>query len=260
MEHPYLFFVKIFEAIGLGHFAHTYPHVVYSWVLMAILIICGAIATKTISMIPGKAQNLFEVIVSGIEEFMVETAGEEARWLFPLAATLFLYIFIGNLIGIIPGFLPPTANLNTTGSCALRGGGVHPYHRCQISWRRLHQTFSGAGLVDGTTDFYHRNHRTPGADPVSLISSVRKHDGTRDCPGHSLRSGRCIFCAFADHGPGDFRGLRAGIRFLSAVRHILFRGHGTRPLMGKRLSGSPSVRRRGRDPYRRVEFSSIGLG
>jgi F-type H+-transporting ATPase subunit a len=117
MEHPYLFFVKIFEAIGLGHFAHTYPHVVYSWVLMAILIICGAIATKTISMIPGKAQNLFEVIVSGIEEFMVETAGEEARWLFPLAATIFLYIFIGNLIGIIPGFFrpPPTS---TPPSCA----------------------------------------------------------------------------------------------------------------------------------------------
>ena len=119
MEHPYLFFVKIFEAIGLGHFAHTYTHVVYSWVLMAILIIAGALATKTISMIPGKAQNLFEVVVSGIEEFMVETAGEEARWLFPLAATIFLYIFIGNLIGIIPGFFPPTANLNTTASCAI---------------------------------------------------------------------------------------------------------------------------------------------
>lgn len=119
MEHPYLFFVKIFEAIGLGHFAHTYPHVVYSWVLMAILIIGGALATKTISMIPGKAQNLFEVIVSGIEEFMVETAGEEARWLFPLAATIFLYVFIGNLIGIVPGFFPPTANLNTTASVAI---------------------------------------------------------------------------------------------------------------------------------------------
>jgi F-type H+-transporting ATPase subunit a len=119
MEHPYLIFVKIFEAIGLGHFAHVYPHVVYSWVLMAILIIAGALATKTISMIPGKAQNLFEVIVSGIEDFMVETAGEEARWLFPLAATIFLYIFIGNLIGLIPGFFPPTASLNTTASCAI---------------------------------------------------------------------------------------------------------------------------------------------
>ncbi len=119
MEHPYLFFVKLFEVIGLGHFAHTYPHVVYSWVLMAILIIGGALATKTISMIPGKAQNVFEVVVSAIEDFMVETAGEEARWLFPLLATVFLYVFIGNLIGIIPGFLPPTANLNTTASVAL---------------------------------------------------------------------------------------------------------------------------------------------
>ena len=119
MEHPYLFFVKIFEAIGLGHFAHVYPHVVYSWVLMAFLIGLGALATKTITMVPGKAQNLFEVIVSGIEEFMVETVGEEGRWLFPLAATIFLYIFLGNLIGIIPGFFPPTANLNTTASCAI---------------------------------------------------------------------------------------------------------------------------------------------
>jgi F0F1-type ATP synthase membrane subunit a len=89
-------------------------------------------------MIPGKAQNLFEVIVSGIEEFMVETAGEEARWLFPTGCHAISSIsFIGNLIGIIPGFLPPTANLNTTESCAHCGGGVHPYHRCEISWRRL---------------------------------------------------------------------------------------------------------------------------
>jgi F-type H+-transporting ATPase subunit a len=119
MEHPYLFFVKLFEAIGLGHFAHTYPHVVYSWVLMVFLIFCGALAAKGVKLIPGKFQNLVEVIISGIEEFMVDTIGEEGRWLFPLAATVFIYIFLGNLIGIIPGFLPPTANLNTTLSCAL---------------------------------------------------------------------------------------------------------------------------------------------
>lgn len=119
MEHPYLFFVKLFEAIGLGHFAHTYPHVLYSWVLMVFLVVCGALAAKGVSLVPGKFQNLAEVIISGIEEFMVDTVGEEGRWLLPLAATIFIYIFIGNLIGIIPGFLPPTANLNTTASCAL---------------------------------------------------------------------------------------------------------------------------------------------
>ena len=119
MEHPYLFFVKLFEAIGLGSFAHHYPHVVYSWVVMAILIVAGALAAKTVSLIPGKGQNFFEVVVGGIEEFMVTVTGEEGRWLLPIAGTVFLYILTCNLIGLVPGFFPPTASLNTTLSCAL---------------------------------------------------------------------------------------------------------------------------------------------
>jgi F-type H+-transporting ATPase subunit a len=119
MEHPYLFFVKLFELIGFGDFAHSHPHVIYSWVVMALLIILGALAVKGVTFIPGKAQNIMEMVVSGLEEFMVDTVGEEGRWIFPLAATIFLYIFIGNLIGLVPGFYPPTASLNTTISCAL---------------------------------------------------------------------------------------------------------------------------------------------
>jgi F-type H+-transporting ATPase subunit a len=119
VEHPYLFFVKLFEAVGLGHFAHAYPHVIYSWVVMAILIVSGALAAKGVSMIPSKGQNFFEIIVTGIEDFMVEITGEEGRWLFPIIATVFIYIFACNLIGLVPGFFPPTASLNTTLSCAL---------------------------------------------------------------------------------------------------------------------------------------------
>lgn len=119
MEHPFLFLVKLFEVIGLGHFAHTYPHVLYTWLVMLFLILVGAAAAKGVSMIPTKMQNLFELIVSGIEEFMVDITGEEGRWLFPIVATVFIYIAVCNLIGLIPGFLPPTASLNTTASCAL---------------------------------------------------------------------------------------------------------------------------------------------
>jgi F-type H+-transporting ATPase subunit a len=119
MEHPYLIFVKLFEWVGLEHFAHEYPHVIYSWVIMALLIISGAIAAKSVSMIPSRGQNFFEVIISGIEDFMVDVTGDEGRWLFPLAATVFIYIFVGNLIGLVPGFFPPTASINTTLSCAL---------------------------------------------------------------------------------------------------------------------------------------------
>ncbi len=119
MEHPYLFFVKLFELIGLDHFAHAYPHVIYTWVAMAILIGSGFFAAKAVTLVPSKAQNLFEILISGLEEFAVGMTGEEGRWLLPLIATIFIYIATCNLMGLIPGFFPPTASLNTTLSCAL---------------------------------------------------------------------------------------------------------------------------------------------
>jgi F-type H+-transporting ATPase subunit a len=119
MEHPFLFFVKLFELIGLGNFAHAYPHVIYTWFVMAILIVFGYLGAKAVALVPSKGQNLLEIIVSGIEEFAVGITGEEGRWLLPLVATVFLYIATCNLIGLIPGFYPPTASLNTTLSCAL---------------------------------------------------------------------------------------------------------------------------------------------
>jgi len=119
VEHPYLIFVKFFELIGLDHFAHVYPHVIYSWVVMVLLIVVGGLAAKGVSLIPSKGQNFFEILLSGIEEFMVDTAGEESRWFFPVIATVFIYIAACNLIGLIPGFFPPTASLNTTAGCAL---------------------------------------------------------------------------------------------------------------------------------------------
>ncbi|MGA7146171.1 MAG: F0F1 ATP synthase subunit A, partial [Desulfobacterales bacterium] len=93
MEHPYLFFVKLFELLGLGHFAHTYPHIIYSWVVMIILIVLGIIGAKSVTLVPSKLQNVLEIIISGIEEFTIEITGEEGRWLFPLLATVFIYIF-----------------------------------------------------------------------------------------------------------------------------------------------------------------------
>ncbi len=119
MEHPILFLVKLFEIIGLGDFAHHYPHVIYSWLVMLLLVVLGIIGAKGIRMVPTKAQNVFEIIIGGIEDFTVDMAGDEVRRFFPILATVFIYIFVCNLLGLIPGFYPPTANLNTTLACAL---------------------------------------------------------------------------------------------------------------------------------------------
>ena len=119
MEHPIFFLVVLCEKIGLGDFAHHYPWVLYMWLMMAVLIVLAILGAKGISMIPGKAQNVFEILIGGIEEFTVDVAGEEIRQFFPVLATLFLFIFISNLSGLVPGFFPPTAATSTTLACAL---------------------------------------------------------------------------------------------------------------------------------------------
>ncbi len=119
MEHHFFFLNKILAAIGFEHFAHEYTHVIHSWLVMAILILGVLLLLKGTELIPRKGQNVFEVIIGGLEDFMVEITGPEGRFFFPFIATLFLYIFISNLLGLIPGFFSPTADLNTTLSLAL---------------------------------------------------------------------------------------------------------------------------------------------
>ena len=115
MEHPILFLDLMLSKLNL----HIPPHVAYSWVVMLILIGLGLMASRSISLVPKGAQNVLEPVISGLEEFMVEITGEEGRAFFPFIATIFLYIALCNLLGLIPGFLSPTANINTPLSLAL---------------------------------------------------------------------------------------------------------------------------------------------
>ena len=84
------------------------------WLAMVILIVLGWLGGKSISLVPKTAQNVFEVIISGLEEFMVGITGEEGRKSFPLVLTLFLFVLTGNLMGLVPTLYPPTASINTT--------------------------------------------------------------------------------------------------------------------------------------------------
>ncbi len=119
MGHHYYFLVEILSAIGLGHFAHEATHVLYSWFVMIVLILGFLLLSKGIKRIPGKGQNILEMIVGGLEDFMVSITGPEGRAFFPFIATIFLYILVSNLLGLVPGFFSPTANINTTLSLAI---------------------------------------------------------------------------------------------------------------------------------------------
>ncbi len=117
--HPIYFIDYILSAIGLEHFARSYSHITHMWLVMVILIVSGFLFGKGVQLLPKKGQNVFEVLIGGLENFMVEITGPEGRAFFPFIATVFFFILVSNLIGLIPGFFSPTANLNTTLGLAL---------------------------------------------------------------------------------------------------------------------------------------------
>lgn len=127
MEEHVLLINLILEKLGvhISQNPHTFsdfllqPHVTYTWVVMAFLLTVSALAVRSLKMVPEGGQNFFELVITGIEDFMIDITGEEGRFMFPLIASLGFFILCCNYLGVIPGFVSPTANLNTTLACAL---------------------------------------------------------------------------------------------------------------------------------------------
>ena len=130
MEHPIFFISLLLEKLGLpivhdfGE-AHTIlekvllPHITYTWLVMIFLVVVIKLLLRRIELVPRGAQNFFEVVIGGMEEFMVDVTGDEGRFVFPLIGTLAFYILLCNYMGLAPGMFSPTANLNTTLACAI---------------------------------------------------------------------------------------------------------------------------------------------
>jgi F-type H+-transporting ATPase subunit a len=108
IEHP-----PIFTIPGLP------DHVVYTWIVMAILCVLSFFATRHLSLVPRGLQNMMEMVIEQFLALLDDVIGHEGRRYLPLIATLGVYILVSNLLGLIPGLTAPTGNLNTTVACAL---------------------------------------------------------------------------------------------------------------------------------------------
>ncbi len=72
-------------------------------------------ATKSLKAVPSGFQNIMEAYLGGVIAMGRDVIGEKmARKYLPLVATIGIFVFIANVIGIIPGFESPTSNINVT--------------------------------------------------------------------------------------------------------------------------------------------------
>src|SRR5215831_17390653 len=86
---------------------------------MVVLIVVGVAAARRPALVPGGVQNLMEAVLEFILGLIDDVIGPEGRRFLPLIATLGLFIFTSNLLGLVPGFTAPTDNVNTILACAL---------------------------------------------------------------------------------------------------------------------------------------------
>ena len=94
-------------------------HVTFTWLLMGILVVTGALGTRVLRPVPGPLQNIVEVVIEAFHGLLDQMIGHQGRQFLPLIGTAGLFILTSNLLGNIPGFQPPTANWNTTVALAV---------------------------------------------------------------------------------------------------------------------------------------------
>jgi F-type H+-transporting ATPase subunit a len=115
----------------------VYNSVVVMWIVMAVLIIFSILVSKKLETIPKGIQNVIEILIDGINNFVKDIAGKHWKALTPYVGTVFIFLIVSNTISVfnvipkwnqlykITGFdffnklpnislVPPTKDINVT--------------------------------------------------------------------------------------------------------------------------------------------------
>jgi F-type H+-transporting ATPase subunit a len=93
--------------------------VLITWGIMLALTAASWIVTRRLSLDPGPVQVVLEGLLNAADEAIRAVLPAQTTRLFPFITTLWLFIMVANLSGLIPGVHAPTANLSTTAALAV---------------------------------------------------------------------------------------------------------------------------------------------
>ncbi len=93
------------------HFSQSNLMMVVAAVLTLALLVIGM---RPRAMVPGRLQSAAEMIYEFVYSMCVDTIGPEGKRFFPFVFTVFLFILIGNLIGVFPYFFTFTSHIAVT--------------------------------------------------------------------------------------------------------------------------------------------------
>jgi F-type H+-transporting ATPase subunit a len=102
----------------IGPVAITRP-VVTTWIIIAALALVCRFVTRRLAILPDGRQAVLEGIVTGITGQIEDVIRKDPRPFLPLVGTLFIFLVVANLSGILPGVEAPTSKIETPAALAL---------------------------------------------------------------------------------------------------------------------------------------------
>jgi F-type H+-transporting ATPase subunit a len=123
MEHPFTWYNLL--PAGWQHFLgeHTFFAVIAALLLIVFALKARAsLASVQDPVVPVSGlsgRNVAELLVQLLVAQSDQIIGKQGRKYVPFFGTFFFFILLSNLMGLLPGFAPPTGNLNTTLGLAL---------------------------------------------------------------------------------------------------------------------------------------------
>jgi len=76
------------------------------------------IATRTRSLVPSRLQSVAEIAHDFVADMLRQNVGKEGMKYFPFVFALFIFIFMSNMLGMIPGAFTVTSHLVVTAALA----------------------------------------------------------------------------------------------------------------------------------------------
>jgi len=93
--------------------------VVTTWLIIAVLALLAIMINARLKSTPDRLQTVVEGAVSTISDAVQSAAPGHARQIMPFIGSLWVFLVIANLIGLVPGMHSPTRDLSATSALAI---------------------------------------------------------------------------------------------------------------------------------------------
>ena len=88
--------------------------VITAWLVVLLLAVTAYLGGRHLRTVPTGLQNFWEFVIETMEAAGREMIGPGGERFAPFITAIFAYVFFNSLIGLVPGFVAPSANLSTT--------------------------------------------------------------------------------------------------------------------------------------------------